>query len=134
MLEQVQIDASKVPGPGTYEHMPTLKGFHSTHLKGRATGIHEGDLKSELDIEMDRARTLPGPGTYAHSGQLRSAGAPKFGTGPQGGLIEAIQKDARTRPGPDAYHPTPTFAQQLQMRRYRKAVVAGDVVPRLPSR
>ena len=44
-------------------------------------------------------------------------------------LIESIQRDARTRPGPDAYHPQPTFAQELQMRRYRKAIVAGDVAP-----
>eukprot|EP00966_Prymnesium_polylepis_P169998 3929805-Prymnesium_polylepis.1 len=123
------LDASKIPGPGTYEHQPTLQGFHSTYLKGRATGIHEGDIKSDLDIEMERAKTVPGPGRYEHFGQLRSAGAPKFGTGPQGGLIEAIQRDARTRPGPDAYHPSPTFKQELQMRRYRKAIVAGDVAP-----
>lgn len=128
-LEDVMLSAARIPGPGTYEHVPTLKGFNSTYLKGRSTGIHEGDIKSDMELGMERARTVPGPGAYEHFGQLRSVGAPKFGTGPQGGLIEAIQKSAATRPGPDAYHPSPTFAQEQQMRRYRKAIVEGDVAP-----
>ena len=62
-------------------------------------------------------------------GQLRSSGAPRFGTASQGGLIEMIQRNAKSMPGPDAYYPSPTFAQELQMRRYRKSLVAGDVAP-----
>ena len=62
MIEQIQQHAAKVPGPGTYEHDPTLAGFHSTFRRGSSTGMAEAKVKSQLDLEMDRAKELPGPG------------------------------------------------------------------------
>ena len=61
---------------------------------------------------------MPGPGAYQHTSQLRSS-SPRFERG-RLSLIEAIQVEARKTPGPAAYRPTPTFAEELAARREMK--------------
>ena len=39
-------------------------------------------------------------------------------------LIEAIQVEARTKPGPGTYHPTPTFAEELETQEQERAFTA----------
>ncbi|KAL1522979.1 hypothetical protein AB1Y20_017942 [Prymnesium parvum] len=121
-------EASALPGPGSYAHELALK-FNSIYRCGPRLGFHPGKLKSSLDLEIERASATPGPGAYDHFGQLRRHGVSRFGTTPQAGLLEAIQKEAGCTPGPDAYHPSPTFEEELEMRRYKKAIIEGDSVP-----
>ena len=120
MLEQVVQEAQKVPGPGTYDLTTSLSTGRSSVIGGG------GNVKSELELAMDLARHLPGPGAYQHASELRSVGSPRFSNAAPLTMIEAIQMDARTRPGPDAYHPTPTFAEELKRKRYLRAMVHGD--------
>jgi len=108
-----------VPGPGTYNLSSGLSAGRATVLRGG------GKVKSELDMEMDRARDLPGPGAYDHASSLRSKGSPRFSKAGGNSLIEAIQVEARKKPGPDAYFPQATFAQELEMQRYKRDVIAG---------
>ena len=123
-LEQQMLDASKSPGPGAYDLSAGLSGGRSTILKSG------GQVKSELEIVMERAKQLPGPGAYGAAGSLRSRGSPRFSGASQKTLIETIIAESQTKPGPGTYHQTPTFGQELEMRRYKKAVIKGEpVVP-----
>lgn len=92
-LEQVMTASAKVPGPGTYEDQS-----FSQLSPGRSNTLHgSGIIKTDLQIQMERAEQLPGPGAYQHFSQLRFTGAPRFGTNETPSLIEAIQKEARVR-------------------------------------
>jgi len=124
-LEQVMQNAAKVPGPGRYEShsqaLGPLSAGRTSHYSLGGAGL----IKSDLQITMERAEQLPGPGAYANHSQLRSTGAPRFGKN-ESSLIASIQVEARTKPGPGAYHPTPTFAEELAMQRYLRARVKGS--------
>ena len=95
-------------------------------------------VKSELEIVMERAKEVPGPGAYKHASHLRSRGSPRFASAGGLTMFEAIQVEARAKPGPGTYHPTPTFTEELDKRRYLRAAVKGleggsDVTPRILS-
>lgn len=117
MLEHVIEEGSKVPGPGKYDLSSGLSAGRSTILGGA------GLVKSELDLLMDCAKEVPGPGAYQHASTMRSKGSPRFSNAGGLSLIEAIQVEARKTPGPAAYHPTPTFAEELQMQRSMRKMV-----------
>lgn len=120
-LEQQILDASKIPGPGAYDLSKGLSAGRSTILGG------SGMVKSELELVMERAKQLPGPGAYSLSGGLRSRGSPRFSGASGASLIETIIMDAQTKPGPGTYHQTPTFEEELKMRRYQRAVIKGEI-------
>ena len=90
------VDKDMVPGPGMYDLGSGLSSGRSTILRGG------GKVKSDLDIEMDRARDLPGPGTYGHQTTMRSKGSPRFSKSSGNSLIEAVQVEARVRCAPHA--------------------------------
>jgi len=121
-LEQVQLNSSWVPGPGTYETGETFKGgtisaimgASSAHASLRSTGMHPGLIRSDLDMTIDRARELPGPGEYECTSSLRSKGSPRFSKAGGMSEIEVLQAAARTKPGPGAHFPTATFAEELE--------------------
>ena len=48
-------------------------------------------------------------------------------------MIEAIQAEAKLKPGPGAYHRTLTFAQELERDRYLRKVVKGEAPVGLSS-
>ena len=131
-LEKVMQEAEKVPGPGSYNLAASLSRGRSTLLGGG------GMVKSELEIVMERAKEVPGPGAYKHASHLRSRGSPRFASAGGLTMFEAIQVEARAKPGPGTYHPTPTFTEELDKRRYLRAAVKGleggsDVTPRILS-
>lgn len=111
--------AGVVPGPGTYDLSKGLSPGRATLIRG------SGKVKSELDIAMDLAKDLPGPGAYDHKTQMRSKGSPRFSKAGGNSMIEAIMEAEKKKPGPDAYFPTPTFANEQQMRQYKRDVIKG---------
>lgn len=120
-LEQVIQQAEKVPGPGTYDLSGALSAGRSSVLGGG------GEIKSELEVAMERARQVPGPGAYQHASELRSVGSPRFSSAGGLSLIETIQVEARTKPGPGTYNPTLTFDQEKQKRKFVRDFVKGDM-------
>ena len=125
-LEQQILDASKIPGPGAYDLSGGLSAGRSTILGG------SGTAKSELELVMERAKQLPGPGAYSLNGGLRSRGSPRFSGASGASLIETIIMESQTKPGPGTYHQTPTFEQELKMRRFQKAVIKGTISGNAP--
>ena len=119
-LEMVIRDAGEVPGPGRYDLDGALASGRSASLGGG------GLVKSDLEQQMERAKELPGPGAYSHASQLRAKGSPRFSKAGGLSLIETIQAESRTKPGPGTYHPTPTFAEELAKRRYMKTYLNGE--------
>ena len=119
-LERAMKDSAKVPGPGHYDLSGGLSSGRSASLGGG------GLVKSELEVVMDRAKDVPGPGAYAHYTTMRGKGSPRFSKAGGMSLIEAIQAEARLKPGPGTYYPTPTFDEDLAERRYLRAFVKGQ--------
>lgn len=76
--------------------------------------------KSELDIIVAASAEVPGPGAYQLGTTMRSKGSPRFGKGSAMSMIEAIQAESRKKPGPGAHFKQPTFAEELEQRRYMR--------------
>ena len=115
-------ESAKGPGPGTYDQVSSLSQRSSSVA---------GLTKTDLERQMETARAVPGPGAYAHHSSLRSRGSPRLPPHNKervGGLslIEQVQRDARTRPGPGAYHVTPTFQQELAQQKFMRSVMRGE--------
>ena len=149
-LEKAMEASAKIPGPGTYDLDEGLAAGHSYSLAGRAGG-------TTADQAMEISRHVPGPGAYKHYSQLKMYGSPAWGQNAQPSLIETIQRESRvsvcttalpvyplllvltillplciatqTKPGPGAYHPTPTFAEELETQRYLRSVARGATSP-----
>lgn len=117
---QVMLEGGEVPGPGTYDLSSALSGGRSTVIKGG------GQVKSELESVMERASQVPGPGRYDHRSELRARGSPRFSKGGGMSLVDAIQVEARTKPGPGTYHQTSTFEEEQATRKYMRSIIRGD--------
>ena len=103
-----------MPGPGTYD----LSGGLSSGARPWRRGL----VKSELDLLMAASKEVR---TGCLPARLAAAfqGSPRFSSAGGLSLIEAIQVEARKTPGPAAYHPTPTFAEELATRREMKRMI-----------
>lgn len=136
-LEKLMIESEKVPGPGAYD--PSLQPLMGNSSRSMVLGVgtssprpgrNDEHIRSDLEIKMHDAAAVPGPGAYECKSTLRAKGSPRFGPKERGGgmsMIEAIQEQAKHLPGPGAYHPSLTFAQELEQQRYlRKVVKSGD--------
>ena len=111
-LEMIMREAAEGPGPGQYPLPP------SSVIGGAMGGA--GKVKSELDIIVAAAAEVPGA-KYDLATTMRSKGSPRFGKGSPMSMIEQIQAEERKKPGPGAHWKTPTFAEELEQRKYMRA-------------
>jgi hypothetical protein len=108
------------PGPGTYESPIGVLSDQASGPSATLCGLIPA--MSQLEMAIVHGKTVPGPGRYDVPSTMRSKGSPRFSPGmADNSFIASVMNDAKTKPGPGAHSPTPTFADELAHVRNMRA-------------